>query len=107
MSDFSDGVIYVSYSHANNAAEDLRQQTKAIQTTLQNLDMELQELKTSWEGDDRQEYDNKQQVWNNAVGKMNDLLTQNSDLLNEIVESYQNNEKRLSQGWSEVRSPGR
>ena len=50
---FSDGYIYVDYSHMNNAADDMVQQTKAIATTLSNLEMELGELRNTWIGDDR------------------------------------------------------
>ncbi|MEV0850169.1 WXG100 family type VII secretion target [Streptomyces sp. NPDC049954] len=101
--DFSDGFIYVNYAHADNAAEDMRLQTQAIARTLSNLEMELQELKQSWEGDDREAYDGKQRAWDHAVQKMGDLLTSHAGLLNEIKNAYQNNERNLTQGWDGVR----
>ncbi|HEY5833941.1 WXG100 family type VII secretion target [Streptomyces sp.] len=103
MSDFSDGYIYVDYSQANNTADDLVQQTKAIATTLSNLDMELSELKNMWIGDDREQYDVKQKAWNHAVQVMEQMLTKSSALLTDVSESYRYSENSLSQMWSSVR----
>jgi WXG100 family type VII secretion target len=75
MSDFSDGQIYVDYSHMQNAADDMVQQTKAISSILANLDAELQELKATWEGDDREVYAQKQTAWNQAVAARQPLGT--------------------------------
>ena len=65
--DFTDGYIYVDYSHMDNAADDLVSQTKAIAQTISNMEMELAELKKQWVGDDAQTYDKKQQAWDTAI----------------------------------------
>jgi WXG100 family type VII secretion target len=104
--DFSDGYIYVDYSHMNNAADDLVSQTKAIAQTISNMEMELAELKKTWIGDDAATYDKKQQAWDAAIKSMEDMLTQHSQLLDEISGSYKYNENNLSQMWSEVRIGG-
>jgi WXG100 family type VII secretion target len=101
--DFTDGNIYVDYSHMSNAADDLVSQTKAIAQTISNMEMELGELKKSWVGDDADTYNKKQQAWDNAVKAMENMLTQHSQLLDEISGSYKYNENNLSQMWSEVR----
>jgi ESAT-6 family protein len=101
--DFTDGYIYVDYSHMSNAADDLVSQTKAIATTISNMEMELAELKKSWVGDDADTYNKKQQAWDNAIKAMENMLTQHSQLLDEISGSYKYNENNLSQMWSEVR----
>lgn len=101
--DFTDGYIYVDYSHMSNAADDLVSQTKAIATTISNMEMELTELKKSWVGDDADTYNKKQQAWDNAIKAMENMLTQHSQLLDEISGSYKYNENNLSQMWSEVR----
>ncbi|MCX5400453.1 WXG100 family type VII secretion target [Streptomyces sp. NBC_00102] len=100
---FSDGYIYVDYAHMNNTADDLVAQTRAIETTLANLDMELRTLKEMWIGDDREQYDQKQLAWNNAVTAMQQMLNVNAALLTDISENYQYNERSLSQMWSAVR----
>ncbi|WP_371660033.1 WXG100 family type VII secretion target [Streptomyces sp. NBC_00280] len=106
MADFTDGLIYVDYSHMNNAADDMVQQTKAIDSILTNLDAELQQLKETWEGDDKNVYGEKQTAWNNAVSEMERILGENSALLNEVSDSYQYSEKSLTQLWESVRIGG-
>jgi WXG100 family type VII secretion target len=101
--DFTDGYIYVDYSHMSNAADDLVSQTKAIAQTISNMEMELAQLKQSWVGDDKDTYTQKQNAWDNAIKAMEDMLTQHSQLLDEISGSYKYNENNLSQMWSEVR----
>jgi WXG100 family type VII secretion target len=101
--DFTDGYIYVDYSHMNNAADDLVSQTKAIAQTISNMEMELAELKKTWMGEDASTYDKKQQAWDAAIKSMEDMLTSHSQLLDDISGSYKYNENNLTQMWSEVR----
>ncbi|MEU5717333.1 WXG100 family type VII secretion target [Streptomyces sp. NPDC020403] len=101
--DFTDGQIYVDYSHMQNAAEDMVQQTKAIDSILTNLEAELQELQKTWEGDDKAVYTEKQAAWNHAVEEMKRILAENSALLNEVSDSYQYSEKSLTSLWESVR----
>ncbi|WP_262064311.1 WXG100 family type VII secretion target [Streptomyces sp. STR69] len=98
----SDGVIYVSYNHMSNAADDMVAQTKAIAQTLSNLEQELGELSKTWYGNDADTYRQKQAAWDGAVQNMETLLTSHSQLLNEISNSYKYSENSLSQMWSEV-----
>lgn len=103
MTDFSDGYIYVDYSHMHNAADDMVQQTKAIASILVNLEAELQELKATWQGDDKQVYEQKQAAWNQAVDAMKSLLASHSVLLTDVSDRYQYSEKSLTQLWEGVR----
>ncbi|MFI0513848.1 WXG100 family type VII secretion target [Streptomyces canus] len=103
MSDFSDGYIYVDYSQMSNAADDMITQTRAIATTLSNLEMELNELKNTWIGDDKDVYAQKQQAWDNAVKAMEELLTKHSTLLTSVSENYQYSEQSLTQMWDSVK----
>ena len=98
----SDGVIYVSYNHLSNAADDMVAQTKAIAQTLSSLEQELGELSKTWYGNDADTYRQKQAAWDGAVQNMETLLTSHSQLLNEISSSYKYSENSLSQMWSEV-----
>ncbi|MGP3985815.1 WXG100 family type VII secretion target [Streptomyces sp. 3N207] len=104
MSDsgLTDGVIYVNYGHADNAAEDLRMQNKAIKNILSQLNMELQALRTSWEGDDRAAYDDKQTAWDNAAQRMGDLVESNAALLDDVSAGFKQTERNLTQGWEGV-----
>ncbi|MFF7391179.1 WXG100 family type VII secretion target [Streptomyces scabiei] len=103
MSDFSDGYIYVDYSQMSNAADDMITQTRAIATTLSNLEMELNELKNTWIGDDKDVYAQKQLAWDNAVKAMEELLTKHSALLTSVSENYQYSEQSLTQMWDSVK----
>ncbi|MFE4453473.1 WXG100 family type VII secretion target [Streptomyces sp. NPDC056796] len=103
---FTDGEIYVSYDHMQNAADDMIHQTKAIHQTLVDLDAELQALKNSWNGEDKNMYTSKQEEWNGAVGAMNDLLVKNAHLLTEVSGNYQYTERSLNQMWSDVKVIG-
>ncbi|WP_031088492.1 WXG100 family type VII secretion target [Streptomyces sp. NRRL WC-3549] len=104
--DFSDGQIYVDYSHMNNAADDMVQQTKSIDSILTNLEAELQELQKTWEGQDKTVYAEKQASWNNAVEEMKRILAENSALLTDVSDSYQHSEKSLTSLWESVRIGG-
>ncbi|CAM5438618.1 ESAT-6-like protein OS=Streptomyces fumanus OX=67302 GN=GCM10018772_70930 PE=4 SV=1 [Streptomyces fumanus] len=65
--------------------------------------MELATLKQSWAGEDREQYDEKQLAWNNAVKAMEQMLTRNAVLLTDVSQNYQYSERSLSQMWSSVR----
>lgn len=101
--DFTDGQIYVDYSHMQNAADDMVQQTKSIDSILTNLEAELQELQKTWEGEDKTVYAEKQALWNNAVEEMKRILAENSALLTDVSDSYQYSENSLRSLWESVR----
>lgn len=103
MSDFTDGIIYVDYAQMSNAADDMISQTRAIAVTLENLQMELNALRNSWIGDDKQVYDHKQAAWDGAVKAMEDMLTNHSKLLTSVSEDYQYTEQSLTQMWDSVK----
>ncbi|MFE5536892.1 WXG100 family type VII secretion target [Streptomyces sp. NPDC056492] len=98
----SDGYIYVDYSHMNNASDDMIAQTKAIATTISNLEMELSELRNTWIGEPREIYDGKQQAWDSAVKAMENMLTKHAGLLTEVSGNYKYTDGSLSQMWSSV-----
>ncbi|CAL9324276.1 WXG100 family type VII secretion target [Streptomyces sp. SudanB66_2053] len=102
MSDLTDGFIHVQYNHVNNAADDMVQQTRAIEATLNQLEMELSELKQTWYGTDAQVYTEKQAAWGGAVVTMQQLLNSHAGLLTDVSENYKYTENSLSQLWSEV-----
>lgn len=102
MSDLTDGYIHVEYSPVSNAADDMIQQTKAIEGTLSNLEMELNELKQTWYGEDASVYEQKQAAWDGAVATMQHLLSSHASLLTDVSDNYKYTEQSLSQLWSEV-----
>ncbi len=106
MSNFSDGFIHVDYNHADNAGQDMIQQSQAIATIVSNLEMELNELKESWIGDDKDVYARVQAAWNQAVENISKLLSTHSALLGDISGDYQRREASRVQSWSTVKIGG-
>lgn len=102
----TDGFIYVSYAHVDNAVDDMRLQTQEIAKIINSLNQELQALKNTWEGDDRQAYDEKQAAWNQAVENMAKWLDGNAQTLDEIRKLYTQNEQSQTQSWQGVRIGG-
>ena len=100
--DLSDGYIYIDYQQAQNAADDMVAQSQAVMSIIENLEMELTELKNSWIGEDKEVYSQVQANWNQAVLNIKKLLDDNSLLLTDISDKYQYTEKSLSQRWSEI-----
>jgi WXG100 family type VII secretion target len=103
MSDsLSDGFIHVEYNSAYNAADDMVNQTRAIEGTLSNLEQELNELKQTWYGGDAEVYKQKQAAWDAALTTMQNLLSSHAGLLTDVSDQYKYTENSLSQLWSEV-----
>ncbi|MGC9501095.1 WXG100 family type VII secretion target [Streptomyces sp. WG7] len=100
--DLSDGYIYIDYQHAENASDDMVSQSQAIMSIIENLEMELTELKSSWIGEDSDVYKQVQANWNQAVDNIKRLLADNSVLLTDISDNYRYTEKALSDRWSNV-----
>lgn len=100
--DYTDGIIYVDYNHMNNAADDMISQTGAIGKTLESLELELNELKKSWIGDDADVYRDKQDAWDGAFRNMGTILSDHSGLLTEISEHYRYTGRGLAQRWADV-----
>jgi WXG100 family type VII secretion target len=100
--DLSDGYIYIDYKHAENAGDDMVSQSQAIMSIIENLEMELTELKTSWIGEDSDVYKQVQANWNQAVDNIKRLLADNSVLLTDISDNYRYTEKALSDRWSNI-----
>ncbi|WP_434587659.1 WXG100 family type VII secretion target [Streptomyces sp. A5-4] len=101
--DFTDGYIYVDYNHAEGAADDMVAQSQAVMSIIENLEMELSELRNSWIGDDRDVYSEVQAKWDGAVTNIKTLLANHSGLLTEISSGYRYTEQNLSQRWGDIR----
>ncbi|WP_030186758.1 WXG100 family type VII secretion target [Streptomyces violaceorubidus] len=106
MPSFEDGQIHVDYAHMDNGADDLIQQTKAIDQTLTNLDAELGALREYWSGQDKQAYTVCQTKWNGAVNAMERLLADYSQLLTDASGTYHYTEQSLAQLWEGIKVQG-
>jgi len=105
MTDYSnktDGIIHVEYNHVDQAAEDMRLQTKAIQNTITALNEELAALRGAWQGQDAATYQEKQDAWNAASGRLSQVLQRHSGTLNEISDIYRRHELQTKETWDGV-----
>jgi WXG100 family type VII secretion target len=102
MSDQTDGIIHIEYNHVHNAADNIMTQTVALETMLDNLEMELTALSRSWVGDDNIQYAAKQAEWDESVRAMKRELDSYSHLLVDISDDYRRNEQRLAEAFQDV-----
>ena len=68
--------IRVNHSGLDQAAQDLYNKVKEIDTRLDRLESELNELRNSWAGNARSAYDVAKQKWDTALQEMIVLLDQ-------------------------------
>ena len=68
--------IRVNHSGLDQAAQDLYNKVKEIDTRLDRLESELNELRNSWAGNARAAYDVAKQKWDTALQEMIVLLDQ-------------------------------
>lgn len=101
--DFTDGHIFIDYNHAQNAGEDMVQQSQAIMSIIAQLEAELSELRNTWEGEDRTMYTTVQAAWDTAVENIKILLGSHADLLSEISGQYKFTENSLAQRWGDIK----
>jgi WXG100 family type VII secretion target len=104
---FTDGYIHIDYNHVHGAVEDMIAQSTAIYSIIENLEMELTELKASWIGDDAAVYEVVQAKWDAAVFNIKELLKANSGTLETIAENYRRQEQSGAQRWLDVKIGGR
>lgn len=68
--------IRVNHAGLDQAAQDLYNKVKEIDTRLDRLETELNDLRNSWAGNARQAYDVAKQKWDTAIQEMIVLLDQ-------------------------------
>lgn len=99
---FGDGQVFVDFSKNANVVEDLQLQTQAIIKWLAQLDGELQELMSSWEGEDQDAYRQRQTEWNNTVTAMSQMLQNSGGLLENVSQAFRDNQNKSTQSWQDL-----
>lgn len=99
----ADGIIDVQYPKVRQAVEELKDQTQAIITTLNNLEDELKPLIMSWEGEDQEMYRQVQAEWDQATKNMALLLGDSGELVQMIHDNHSRDERRSADNWGGVR----
>ncbi|WP_022868610.1 WXG100 family type VII secretion target [Schaalia vaccimaxillae] len=80
--------LKVNYGALSTASSDLNAGATAIQSALDNMDAELQQLRSNWEGDAQQAYLVAKQQWTEGMTGMRNVLAQISTLVESANQSY-------------------
>ena len=80
--------LKVNYGSLSTASSDLNSGATAIQSTLDNMDAELQQLRSNWEGDAQEAYLVAKQQWTEGMDDMRQVLLQISQLVDQANQSY-------------------
>lgn len=86
--------LRVNYGALDGASSDLSSGATNIQSALDTMDAELQQLKTNWEGDAQQAYETAKAKWTAGMTGMKDVLAKISQLVAEANTSYNHTDKR-------------
>jgi len=80
--------LRVNAASLSAAAGDLRSGATGIQTALDNMDSELSQLQSNWDGDAQQAYLVAKQQWTEGMNGMREVLALVGQLVDEANESY-------------------
>ncbi|MFC2359271.1 MAG: WXG100 family type VII secretion target [Actinomyces dentalis] len=80
--------LRVNAASLSTAAGDLRSGATGIQTALDNMDSELSQLQSNWDGDAQQAYLVAKQQWTEGMNGMREVLALVGQLVDEANESY-------------------
>ncbi|MFD3683560.1 WXG100 family type VII secretion target [Nocardiopsis sp. NPDC058631] len=89
----------VSYAYVDEATNELRTQTKAVQDQIEALDAQMQTVKAELDGAMAAEYDRKVLSWRTNVADMQLLLGKAEAALNEIRNNYSSTDGREAMNW--------
>ncbi|NYH54476.1 MULTISPECIES: WXG100 family type VII secretion target [Nocardiopsis] len=89
----------VSYAYVDEATDELRTQTKAVQDQIESLDSQMQVVKADLDGAMAAEYDRKVASWRANVVDMQLLLGKAEAALNEIRNNYASTDGREAMNW--------
>ncbi|GAA2397336.1 hypothetical protein GCM10010420_24020 [Streptomyces glaucosporus] len=88
--------IKVTYAFVENAANDIRNVAKELDTQLTDLERRVNAVVQTWEGETKQVYENKQQHWNRNVKGLNDTLEAIARALDGATDGYRGTDKKAA-----------
>ncbi|GAA2180591.1 type VII secretion system ESX-1 WXG100 family target ESAT-6 [Brooklawnia cerclae] len=96
MSDFT----RVSAAGMQAGIESLAKANRDLQSTLESLKSELQGSLANWDGNAQREYNTVQQRWDQQAIELNNVVQQMTQVLGQISQGYDDNERRVAGRWS-------
>lgn len=80
--------LTVNHGALDGASLDINTGATGIQTVLDNMDAELQQLQVNWEGEAKEAYHIAKKQWTEGMDGMRQVLAQISRLVGEANASY-------------------
>ena len=80
--------LKVNYGALSTASADINTGATGIQNPLDQMDSELQQLQTNWEGDAQQAYQVAKAKWTEGMTGMRDVLARISVLVEQANQDY-------------------
>ena len=79
--------------------EQLAQTTKTIESSLSEMDANLQQYLSTWEGTTVDAYNQAKAQWNAALGQMHQSLNAGNQTIANISDNFQTTERGLTSSW--------
>lgn len=98
----TDGVIHVNYTGVTDVSEALAAATGAIKELLTELESSLANLRNTWDGQTRDQYDQKKAAWDGACDDMSEVLKTGVNTLDDMAHNYSHTDMSLAFQWSEL-----
>jgi 6 kDa early secretory antigenic target len=93
-----DGLL-VNHGSLDQASQDLYNAVKAIDSRMNQLENELNPLRSDWEGNAQQAYAVAKQKWDTAIAEMMQLLSDTSTTVGQSNADYQAADNRGAQSF--------
>lgn len=92
------------YTAVNAAAmqegiSDLNTAHKSLTESLDTLESELAGSLAKWDGAARAAYTQAKATWDKAARHMQDVIQKSGQVLSQITENYDSNERRIQSSW--------
>ena len=79
----------VNYGALDGAAADIKSGAANLQGCLDDLENTLNQLRSSWEGQTQEAYDDAQRRWNQGLEGLKDVLNRTSSAVDAARSNYQ------------------
>lgn len=91
--------IRVQHAGLDQAAADLYDTVKKIDARMNDLESDLERLRSGWAGNARASYDQAKLKWDWAIQEMKDLLDETSKSVYQSNQEYMDADKRGAQAF--------
>lgn len=87
-------MLVVNFAALTQASADIQTAVNSMRQTLDDLEQSAAPMVSTWEGDARQAYNQRQDRWRQAANDLNQILTEVKRALEESAQEYSRTEKQ-------------